>query len=200
MTHDTANDSPKTRITVTEVTGATGPIDETAVREKYHRLTLRLIGRGLTVTTMESCTSGQIASLITDTEGSSAILKGAFVTYANEAKVRQGVDARVIDTFGVYSAETAAAMAEACRAAYSADIAVGITGSFGNVDPNNADSVPGEVYFALAAGSGVRAFHCAVPIQPSRLHYKLYMADVIADAILECIWRPDSHRNRGEIS
>ena len=35
---------------------------------------------------MESCTSGQIASLITDSEGSSAIFKGALITYSNEFK------------------------------------------------------------------------------------------------------------------
>ena len=60
------------------------------VRQKYEELTQRLIRKGITITTMESCTAGQIASLITDTEGSSAILKGAFVTYSNGAKILQG--------------------------------------------------------------------------------------------------------------
>ncbi len=166
-----------------EVVGAEGIVDELAVREKYRRLTLRLIENRRTITTMESCTSGQVASLITDTEGSSAVLKGAFVTYSNEAKVAQGVPAETIAEHGVYSVETALAMAEACRCAYEADVGVGITGSFGNVDPENADSVPGEVYFAVADAHGTRGFHCAVPTQPSRLAYKLYMADVIADAL-----------------
>lgn len=167
----------------TEVMGRGGAADEAAVRRKYDSLTRRLIERGRTITTMESCTAGQIASLITDTEGSSAILKGAFVTYANEAKVRQGVPAEIIEARGVYSVETAAAMAEACRAAYGADIGVGVTGTVGNVDPNNADSVPGEVYFAVATADGTAGYHCVVPPQPSRLAYKLYMADVIADRI-----------------
>lgn len=168
----------------TELHGAAAAAAETAVRRKYEKLTLRLIERGLTITTMESCTSGQVASLITDTEGSSAVLRGAFVTYSNEAKIRQGVPAEIIGTYGVYSAETAAAMAEACRAAYSADIGVGITGSFVNADPNNSDSVPGEVYFAIATGEGTETFHCAVPVQASRLAYKLYMADVIANRLM----------------
>ena len=168
----------------TELHSTASAADETAVRRKYEKLTLRLIARGLTITTMESCTSGQVASLITDTEGSSAILKGAFVTYSNEAKIRQGVPAEIIGAYGVYSAETATAMAEACRAAYSADFGVGVTGSFGNADPGNADSVPGEVYFAIAAGEGTETFHCTVPVQASRLAYKLYMADVIADRLM----------------
>ena len=58
--------------------------DEKEIRADYRRLTKLLIEKKLTITTMESATSGQIASLITDTEGSSAVLKGAFVTYCNE--------------------------------------------------------------------------------------------------------------------
>ena len=178
--------NPASLMTLTpmEVSGVPGEVDAAAVRRKYERLTKSLIARGVTVTTMESCTSGQITSLITDTEGASAILKGAFVTYSNEAKIMQGVPAEVIDTYGVYSAQTAVAMAEACRGAYAADIGIGVTGSFGNVDPNNADSVPGAVFFAIATGDSTAAYHCAVPIQPSRLAYKLYMADVVVDRLL----------------
>ena len=160
------------------------PITTASVREKYANLTRRLIERGMTITTMESCTAGLIASLITDTEGASAVMKGAYVTYSNEAKVRSGVPAETIDHYGVYSVQTAAAMAEACRASYGADIGVGVTGSFGNIDPNNPDSVPGEVFFAVATTDGTRTFHCAVPPQPSRPAYKLYMADVIVEALL----------------
>ncbi len=171
--------------TVTEVKGAEGGVDESKVRGQYEQLTNLLIERGKYITTMESCTSGLIASLITDTEGSSAVIKGAFVTYSNEAKVLQGVPAQVIDKYGVYSAQTAAAMAEACRATYAANIGVGVTGSFGNVDPNNADSVPGEVYFALATDDGVDCYHCDVPEQTSRYAYKMYMADVIVKPLLQ---------------
>lgn len=167
-----------------EIGGAPGIADEEATREKYRRLTLGLIEAGQTIATMESCTSGQVASLITDTEGASAVMPGAFVTYSNAAKIRMGVSAETIETFGVYSAETAVAMARACRAHYGTDIAVGVTGTFGNVDPNNADSAPGEVYFAIDRANGTTVWHCAVPAQPSRLSYKLYMADVIADRLL----------------
>ena len=172
---------------VKELRGAEGAADEASVRRKYTELTRRMIERGLTVTTMESCTAGQVASLITDTEGSSAVLRGAFVTYSNEAKVMQGVPAGIIETYGVYSAETAAAMACACRAAYRADFGIGVTGSFGNTDPANADSVPGEVWFAVASAGGTETFHCTVPAQASRLAYKLYMADVIADRLAPAV-------------
>ncbi|RGI34064.1 CinA family protein, partial [Coprococcus sp. OM06-34AC] len=40
---------------------------ENKIRMNYRHLTQLLISRHLTITTMESATSGQIASLITDT-------------------------------------------------------------------------------------------------------------------------------------
>lgn len=174
----------QSKVDCLEIDGAGGTVDEAATREKYRKLTLRLIEAGRTITTMESCTSGQVASLITDTEGASAVMPGAYVTYSNSAKVRMGVPAETIGTFGVYSAETAAAMARACRENCGTDIGVGVTGTFGNVDPSNADSAPGEVYFAIDKADGTTVWHCAVPAQPSRLAYKLYMADVIADRLL----------------
>ena len=167
-----------------EIHGVHGTLSEADVREKYVRITRLLIRHRLTITTMESCTSGQIASLITDTEGASAIMKGAFITYSNEAKIRIGVPEEVIRQYGVYSNETAVSMADVCRREYAADFGIGVTGSFGNVDPNNADSIPGEVYFAISAKQDTVCFHCSVPPQPSRFSYKLYMADVVADQLL----------------
>lgn len=156
------------------------------VRGKYRSLTRALIARNLQITTMESCTAGEIASLITDTEGSSAILKGALVAYSNEAKIQMGVSASVIEQYGVYSAKTARAMAHACRVTFGAAIGIGITGSFGNVDPANADSVPGEVWFAVEFSGKtvqIRDFYCEVPEQGSRHAYKLYMAERVVDEL-----------------
>ena len=161
---------------------------ENEIREDYHRLTKRLIERGITITTMESCTSGQVASLITDTEGASAILRGAYVTYSNMAKILCGVPAETITRFSVYSAETACAMADACRAHMQADIGVGVTGTMGNTDPANAAaSTPGEVYFAVSTKDGTASWHLSMPAQPTRLAYKLAVAKEIADVLFRYI-------------
>lgn len=157
---------------------------EDRTREKYTAITRLLIEKGLTITSMESCTAGQIISLLTDTEGSSAVVKGAFVTYCNEAKVQQGVPEEVIRQYGVYSEETARAMAGACRRAYHADIGIGVTGSFGNTDPANADSVPGHVDYAIETEDGVSSWSCEIPPQPSRKDYKFFIAEKVADQIL----------------
>ena len=154
--------------------------NEKLVREHYRKLTETLIEKGLTITTMESATSGQIASLITDTEGASAVLKGAFVTYRNEAKIMQGVPAEIIENNSVYSEETARAMAVSCKDRYKTDIGIGVTGTMGNIDPANKNiSVPGQVYFAITMGDAIYSFSRKIPPQPSRLLYKLFVADMV---------------------
>ena len=157
------------------------------VHEQYNALTKTLIEKGLSITTMESCTAGLIASLITDTEGSSAIIKGAYITYSNQAKVQAGVPSGTIEKFGVYSIETAVAMATACRKAFSADIGIGVTGSMGNIDPANGDSVPGEVFFAIDFKGNVEKYYIKILPQESRFDYKLAVAAAVAKEINKLI-------------
>ena len=162
--------------------------NEQEIRNNYVKLTQTLIQKNLTITTMESATSGQIASLITDTEGSSAVIKGAFVTYSNEAKIKQGVPEDIINTYTVYSRETAKAMAESCRKAYGANIGIGVTGTMGNVDPANEKvSVPGQVYFAISFDGRVKDYYIEIPVQSTRLAYKLAVAKEIVDELMKLI-------------
>lgn len=78
-------------------------------------------------------------------------------------------------------------MALAAKRAYGADIAVGVTGTMGNVDPANNDSTPGEVFFAIAHKEGTESFHISVPVQDSRYEYKLFVAGAIAEEITRVI-------------
>lgn len=158
---------------------------EKEIRKDYAKLTKFLIEWNMSITTMESATAGQIASLITDTEGASAIFKGASITYSNETKIMQGVSAEVIHKYTVYSKETAEAMATACANMYGADIGIGVTGTMGNTDPDNADaSVPGQVYFAISMKGSVRSYVVEIPQQPSRLMYKLAVAKEVYDVLM----------------
>ncbi len=125
---------------------------ETKCRKEYDRIVRALIAAGKTVTAMESCTAGTVASLLTDTEGASSVFHGSAVTYSNEEKIKAGVPEDVIRSYGVYSEETARAMAEACRSSFGTDLGIGITGSLGRPDPNNPDSVTGEVFAAVTDG------------------------------------------------
>ncbi len=88
--------------------------------------------RGLTVGTAESCTAGMIASRIADLPGSSDILTGGIVSYANEVKTGVlGVDPEVIEKYGAVSEQCAAQMAEGARRALGCDVAVSVTGIAG---------------------------------------------------------------------
>ncbi len=161
---------------------------EKEIRKDYAKLTKLLIEWNMSITTMESATAGQIASLITDTEGASAIFKGASITYSNETKIMQGVSAEVIHKYAVYSKETAEAMATACANMYGADIGIGVTGTMGNTDPDNADaSVPGQVYFAISLKGSVRSYVVEIPQQPSRLMYKLAVAKEVYDVLMRLL-------------
>ncbi len=118
----------------------------------------RLRQDNLFITTVESCTGGGLANAITNISGASEVIKGAFVTYSNEQKIALGVPAEVIDVHGVYSLQTAEAMARVgLQRAVSADIAVGITGSISRADPNNPNSVPGIIYVAVVFGDRTAA-------------------------------------------
>ena len=119
------------------------------MKNKIDNLIKKLISSGTTISTMESCTSGLIASMITDTEGASAIFPGGYVTYLNQTKIFVGVDEGIINKYGVYSNECAKAMAQTVKEKLNTDIAIGITGTTGNVDPNNADSVQGVAFFCI---------------------------------------------------
>ena len=154
------------------------------VYEKYRLLTEKLIASGLTAATAESCTSGTVASLITDTPGASAVLKGAFTVYCNEAKELIGVDAGVINTFGVYSEETARELARVCRGFYGSDIGIGVTGTFSETDTANPDSVPGKVHFAISIKDSVYSYTESGISGDTRRQMKLTVAEMIADRLL----------------
>ena len=163
-----------------EQTMSKAHISNTEVHALYRRLTETLIAKNLTAATMESCTGGLIASLLTDTEGASAVIRGGFVTYSNMAKIAAGVPSEVISTYGVYSKETACAMADACRKALRTDLGIGVTGTFGNADPANADSVPGIVYAAVSFREDTSSLRICVPVEKERSACKLFVAGEMA--------------------
>ena len=108
-----------------------------------------LIERGLTLGTMESCTGGLLASLITDVPGSSNAFRGGLVSYATELKEQWGVPADIVAAHGVISVETARAMAVAARARLGTDVGIGITGVAG---PDTQEDQPvGTVHIAVAS-------------------------------------------------
>lgn len=115
----------------------------------------------LTLATMESCTGGLLANIITDVPGSSAYFKGSIVAYSNETKIAHGVDAKLIEQYGAVSPQVAAAMAVASRQRLDADVGVGITGVVG---PDALEGKPvGTVHIAIDTPCRSSTFQANLP-------------------------------------
>lgn len=85
-----------------------------------------------TIATAESCTGGLLAARLTERAGSSDVVLGGVVAYANEAKTAlAGVEEGLIASFGAVSVEVASALAEGACARLGADVGVGVTGVAG---------------------------------------------------------------------
>ncbi len=103
--------------------------DERGVEE--HVLAL-CRARGLRLATAESCTGGLVAARLTSVPGSSEVVAGGVVAYANDAKRTQlGVAGELLETHGAVSPEVAAAMARGARERLGVDVAVAVTGVAG---------------------------------------------------------------------
>ena len=155
-------------------------------QDNYRKLTSLLIKKGISITTMESCTSGLIASFITDIDNSSSVFEAGTITYSNKAKVAQGVDENIIKTYGVYSSETSIDMARVAKKNSNSDISIGVTGSLGIADPNNKDSKPGEVYFTIDYLKPYTYF-ISVENQGSKFLNKVYTANCVCLELLSIL-------------
>lgn len=101
------------------------------------------------IATMESCTGGGLANIITNIEGASEVFQFGVVTYSNEYKIKMGVPEEVINTYTVYSMETADAMAKAISAFTNSDYGVGVTGKLNRQDSENRSGKNDVVYISI---------------------------------------------------
>jgi nicotinamide-nucleotide amidase len=112
-----------------------------------------LLERGQRVAVAESCTGGQLASLITSISGSSNYFDRGFVVYSERSKVEVlGVSEETIAKHTVYSHETALEMAKRTLEKSKADYSLATTGLAGPT--GGTDALPvGTVFIALGTGS-----------------------------------------------
>lgn len=109
----------------------------------------RLIKNNRTISTMESCTGGLLASEITNIPDSSKILKFSAVTYSNEFKIKMGVNSDTIDKYTVYSVEVAMEMSKSITDFTNSDYGVGITGQLKKADDANPTDNDNLVYVSV---------------------------------------------------
>lgn len=121
--------------------------ESSVVDELVRPVAARLLHRGWTCATAESCTGGWIAQVLTAMPGSSAWFDCGFVTYSNQSKRNLlGVDAALLDRLGAVSEEVARAMAAGAVDRSCAQAAVSVTGIAGP-DGGSAEKPVGTVAF-----------------------------------------------------
>lgn len=112
------------------------------------------------VATVESCTGGILAGMLTQVPGSSTYFRQGWVTYDNKAKINElgdpAVMADLIEKHGAVSEEVASKMAAGGAIVSGAHYALAVTGIAG--PGGGTDEKPvGTVCIALAAGDQVTA-------------------------------------------
>ena len=107
-------------------------MSEQALTKIAQQVTDALLKKGERIATVESCTGGGIATLMTDFAGSSAVFECGFVTYSNESKQQMvGVSLAALDAHGAVSEQVAAEMARGALERAQAHITVSVTGVAG---------------------------------------------------------------------
>ncbi len=92
----------------------------------------KLLDKGWSLVSAESCTGGKIAATCTDLAGSSQWFERGFVTYSNASKQELlGVDSVLIERHGAVSEEVARAMALGALRHSRAQVSVAVTGIAG---------------------------------------------------------------------
>ena len=109
-----------------------------------------LIASGRHIAAAESCTGGYVAKRITNVSGSSEVLDGSIVTYANRVKEEfVHVSRETLSKYGAVSKETAIEMARGVRKLFGADIGVSTTGIAGPTG-GTPDKPVGTVFVGIS--------------------------------------------------
>lgn len=91
-----------------------------------------LRAKGMKIAVAESCTGGMLGMRLTAIAGSSDVVDGGTIAYANAVKVRElGVQESTLVAHGAVSEETAREMASGVRTRFGVDVGVSITGIAG---------------------------------------------------------------------
>ena len=115
----------------------------------------RLVERGCTLATAESCTGGAIAAAVTGVAGCSAVFKGSVVAYSNEVKAAVlGVGEEILAAHGAVSEEVVKRMVQGVQRVMSVDCAVATSGVAGP-GGGTPEKPVGTVWMAVAVGNDV---------------------------------------------
>lgn len=104
---------------------------------------------GLTLSTAESCTAGNVAAAITAIPGSSHFYRGGIIAYSNEVKENLlGVNPETLENKGAVSEETVIEMVKGAMKSMNSDCAVATSGIAGPTG-GTPDKPVGTVWIAV---------------------------------------------------
>lgn len=150
--------------------------------EKLVQLVRLLENQGKKISTMESCTGGYLASLITNVEGASDVFSFSAVTYSNEFKIKMGVNSETIDKYSVYSIETAKEMSKSISAFSLSNYGIGITGNLDLTKDNN------KVYYSIyCRDNNTYITDIIYPDTTTREKMKDYVCNTIIEKLIKII-------------
>lgn len=146
----------------------------------------RLIANKLTVSTAESCTGGMIASSIVDFPGASNCFNEGYVTYSNEAKIKNlGVKDESLMAYGAVSEQTAKEMAIGVKKKAKADFGLSSTGIAGPGGGSPKKPV-GFVYIGCSYGESkvkVKELH----LSGNRTEVRTQATNLVFQLLDECM-------------
>jgi len=118
----------------------------------------RLIRRGETLATAESCTGGAIAARLTRLSGASNYFKGGVVAYSNEIKQSMlGVSEQTLANHGAVSEQTVREMVDGLLERFGTDYAVAVSGIAGP-SGGTSDKPVGTVWLAIGYPGGCETY------------------------------------------
>ena len=160
---------------------------------KLEEIVKILTKQNKTISTMESCTGGCLANAITNIPGASEILKFSAVTYSNEFKMKMGVPKEIIDTYSVYSIETAIEMSKKISEFTNSNYGIGITGKLNRVDPHNLSGDDNStVYFNIYNKDNNTNYNGSLKVtKETRKENKEEVINLIVDKLYEIIKTED---------
>ena len=146
--------------------------------------------KGLTISTMESCTGGGVVNALTNVPGASEVLQFSAVTYSNEYKVKMGVSKEIIDKYSVYSIETAKEMALNISKFTNSSLGVGVTGKLYRVDENNLVGDNNKVFISIYDSLNDEYFNKEIIVQDiPREKNKELIINTIKELLLDILNR-----------
>lgn len=159
---------------------------------KLEEIVKILTEQNKTVSTMESCTGGALANAITNIPGASEILKLSAVTYSNEFKMKMGVPKEIIDTYSVYSIETAIEMSKKISEFTNSNYGIGITGKLNRADLHNLSGDNSTVYFSIYNKDNNTNYNGSLKVtKETRKENKEEVINLIVDKLYEIIKTED---------